>query len=427
MIAKISKGENLFGAISYNQQKVDKENGKVLLTNKIAETSDNQYTTNHFIRHFQPYLAANIKTEKPVRHISLNPDPTDKVSDDNFRKMAEQYMREMGYANQPFLVFKHTDIERTHIHIVTTCVELSGKKIPDRFDHKRSMDICRKLEKEFRLKPATEQKSNKQDLIFKVVEFNKGNIKSQVASVIRYLPKHYQFQTIGSYNALLSLFNITAEKVTGEYEGRQKNGLVYFALNGQGEKVGKPFKSSLFGKEAGLQHLEGLFQMQKELFPKYPSKGALKQTIETALNISGSIKSFKEQLISQGINVVIRRNEDNRIYGVTFIDHQSKTVWNGSQLSKDLSANAINKRFNDITVTQQESNNEKAVYRNKEIERDHPENKPHELFEFLNGESKLDDGFMESFSFIPQNQGEDYEELDFARRMKKKNRRKKRD
>ena len=427
MIAKIGKGENLFGAISYNQQKVDKENGKVLLTNKIAETSDNQYTTNHFIRHFQPYLAANIKTEKPVRHISLNPDPTDKVSDDNFSKMAEQYMREMGYANQPFLVFKHTDIERTHIHIVTTCVELSGKKIPDRFDHKRSMDICRKLEKEFRLKSATEQESNKQDLIFKAVEYNKGNIKSQVASVIRYLPKHYQFQTIGSYNALLSLFNITSEKVTGEYEGRQKNGLVYFALNGQGEKVGKPFKSSLFGKEAGLQHLDGLFQKQKQRLPKHPSKVALKQTIETALHISSSIKSFKEQLISEGINVVIRRNEDNRIYGVTFIDHQSKTVWNGSQLSKDLSANAINKRFNVITVTQQESNNEKAVYRNEEVERDHPENKPHELFEFLNSESKLDDGFMESFSFIPQTQGEDYEELDFARRMKKKNRRKKRD
>jgi hypothetical protein len=79
-------------------------------------------------------------------HISLNPDPKDKVSDDKFREMAEQYMREMGYGEQPFVVFKHTDIDRSHIHIVSVCVDEEGKKISDKFEKMRSMNVCRELE-----------------------------------------------------------------------------------------------------------------------------------------------------------------------------------------------------------------------------------------------------------------------------------------
>lgn len=42
--------------------------------------------------------------------------------------MACQYMNEMGYGEQPFIVFKHTDIDRNHIHIVSVCVDEQGKK-----------------------------------------------------------------------------------------------------------------------------------------------------------------------------------------------------------------------------------------------------------------------------------------------------------
>ena len=46
-------------------------------------------------------MSANIKTEKTVRHISWNPDPNDKVSDQQFTEMAQEYMERMGYSNQP--------------------------------------------------------------------------------------------------------------------------------------------------------------------------------------------------------------------------------------------------------------------------------------------------------------------------------------
>ena len=161
MIAKIGKGSNMYGAILYNQQKVDKENGAVLLLNKIPDTVDGRYSVAYFNKCFEPYLSANIKTEKTVRHISLNPDPSDKVSDEQFAEMAKEYMERMGYGNQPYIVFKHTDIDRTHIHIVSTCVGIDGKKIPDDYDHPRSMAICRDLEQKYNMPKATEKRKNK--------------------------------------------------------------------------------------------------------------------------------------------------------------------------------------------------------------------------------------------------------------------------
>lgn len=413
MIAKIGKGMNIFGAVSYNQLKVDKENGKVLLVHKIPESVDGNFTVAQICRAFDPYLIANNKTEKPARHISLNPDPSDKVSDDRFMLMAEQYMKEMGYASQPYIVYKHTDIERTHIHIVTTCVQLDGSKIPDSYDHHRSMAVCRNLEKAFGLKPNSEKTEQHEKPFFKPVDYSKGDVKSQMAAVIRYLPKYYSFPNLGTYNALLLLFNVTAEQISGEASGVTKKGLVYFALDGKGEKAGKPFKSSLFGKHAGLDHLEKHFEKSKMLMAKHPSRTILKNSIEAAIHMEKDESDFKRQLLEQGINVVVRRNNEGRIYGITFIDHESRSVWNGSQLGKNLSANVFNDWWNNSIKIDSDT-----VPINK-LSPSSVNNDEKDPFGFL--APIRNEGLFEALGgLLPDSQGEDYEERDFENRMKKK-------
>ncbi len=416
MIAKIGKGMNIFGAVSYNQLKVDKENGKVLLAHKIPEPVDGNFTVAQICRAFDPYLIANNKTEKPVRHISLNPDPSDKVSDDRFLQMAEQYMKEMGYATQPYIVYKHTDIERTHIHIVTTCVQLDGSKIPDSYDHHRSMAACRNLEKAFGLKPASEKTEQHEKPIFKPVDYIKGDVKSQMAAVIRYLPKYYNFPNLGTYNALLSLLNSTAEPISGEANGVAKKGLVYFALDANGEKTGKPFKSSLFGKYAGLDYLEKHFEKSKMLMAKHPSRTILKNSVEAAMHMANGESDFKRQLLEQGINVVVRRNSQGRVYGITFIDHESRSVWNGSQLGKNLSANVFNNWWNNGIKSDSDT-----VQINK-LSPSPVNNDEKDPFGFLT--PGRNSGVLDALGdLLPDSQGEDYEERDFENRMKKKRKR----
>lgn len=419
MIAKIGRGSNLFGALAYNQLKVDNENGEVLLMNNMIETKDGNYTVAQLAKSFEPYLIANKNTEKTTLHISLNPDPKDKVSDEDFVQIAQEYMNAMGFGEQPFVVFKHTDINRTHIHIVSIGVDEMGKKISDKFEKRKSMKICREIERKYKLSNVADKKLAQKEQIFSPIDYQEGNIKSQMASVIRSISNYYQFQTVGEYNALLSLYNISSEKVDKIEHGIVKNGLLYFALNDQGEKVSQPFKASVFGKDAGLRALDSHFLKSKETLKLSSSNKTLKAALTLVMKTKPTEIEFKNKLHEMGISTVVRRNATGRIYGITFIDHESKSVWNGSRLGKEYSANAYNQIWNEDTNQKEQLNNdvEKLIGipgKSKISEYDIP----HELFDFLrdNSDSKID----EFGSLLPESQGEDYEELDFENKMKKK-------
>lgn len=423
MIAKIGRSGNLYGALAYNQLKVQHEDGTILSINGIIETASGHYSAAQLAQSFAPYLIANRNTEKHTLHISLNPDPKDRVSDGKFREMAEEYMREMGYGDQPFVVFKHTDIDRSHIHIVSVCVDGQGRKISDKFEKMRSMAVCRELERKHGLVPATDKGQRQEDRIFRPVDHRAGDVKSQMASVIRHLPDYYRYQTLGEYNALLSLFNINAEKVEVEWQGNRRQGLLYIPLDEKGERAGHPLKASLFGRSAGLPALELHFAKSKEDLKKHPAKPTLQAAVTIVLKATSDEQGFKKQLVGEGINVVVRRNDAGRIYGMTFIDHNSKSVWNGSRLGKELSANAFNDYWNNSIRPEI---NEPVLRQPEILKADDvvlPAEEPHRLFDFLNTNEKHEHGLIEALGgLLPEARGEDYEERDFASSMRKKRR-----
>ncbi|WP_426278579.1 conjugal transfer protein MobB [Chryseobacterium sp. S-02] len=419
MIAKIGRSSNLFGTLSYNNLKVEEEKGEILLTNKMIETPNGQYTVSQLSKSFESYLFANRNTEKHTLHISLNPDPKDNVSDEKYRQMAQQYMQEMGYGEQPFVVFKHTDIDRSHIHIVSLCVDEEGKKISDNFEKVRSMKICRELEKQFGLISALEKENKVNSPIFKAVDYKRGDIKSQIASAIRHISSQYQFQSLGEYNALLSLYNITAEKVEGELHGHSQRGLLYFPTDRKGKKTGHPFKASLFGKKAGFDSLEKYFESCRAKMKSLPVREKLKEKIVLILQSSNNEKSFIKKLQKEGIETVIRKNDQGRIYGMTFIDHQSKTVWNGSRLGKECSANAFNDKWNNSSKVANEEMKDQQTFSPKLTQ---------DSNHLFNAIENSGDSFFESFrGILPTLSDEnDYEEIEFANRMKKRKIRKRR-
>lgn len=421
MIAKISHGSTIMGALLYNFQKVDIGKGAILHTQNICQAPDGGTSPSLAYRSFEPYLLANRNTEKPSLHISINPDPRDNVDDGRYLAMASEYMNEMGYGSQPFLVFKHTDIERTHIHIVSINVDGQGKKISDAFEHKRSMAVCRALEHRYGLRCADKgQEDFKQD-IFRPVDCTKPDIKHQIAAVVRYLPEYYSYQSIGAYNAILSLFNITVQEVTGELNGSPRQGLVYFALDTEGNKAGHPIKASRMGPGAGHAALLSHFDRSNLRLKDTLLKSTLKNTIELAMHSSKDENDFKTQLKEQGINVVPRRNSDGRIYGITFVDHCSRSVWNGSQLSKGLSANVFEQWWSKANspLWNEGAGSIGIKYEMKEQYIADPAQNT--TLPDRDNQNMLE-GIMGLL--MPGGYGEDPEELEFARRIRKKKRKK---
>ena len=354
MVAKISSGNSIYAALSYNLEKVDTNHANVIFTNQMQDSSSGVYDMSACLRSFESRLMANQKTEKPVLHLSLNPDPKDVLSDESLSNIAEEYMQKMGYGSQPYIVFKHEDIDRRHLHIVSLRVDCEDKKINDKFEHRRSMNVCRELEQKYGLIPA-DQKQRREGLPLKPIEPENGDIKHQIANVIRPIAKNYHFQSLKEYRALLSLYNIGVEDVRGEVNGKPYKGLVYSALNSRCEKVGNPFKSSLFGKSVGMDALEKRIEKSAEIIKNKKLKECSKQVISAAMQQTKNRTGFEEALEKQGISAIFRTNDEGRIYGATFIDHEQKYVFNGSRLGKEFSANVFNELFNGKSNTNAEA------------------------------------------------------------------------
>ena len=344
MVAKINIGSNLYGALAYNQEKVDEGLGKILGANLVFEPTDGKFNVSECIDDFMQFVPAHFRTEKPVFHVSINPHPDDRLTDEQLTDIGREYMERLGYGNQPYLIFKHEDIGREHIHIVSLRVDSDGKKIDGYKEHERSKEITEHLERKYNLNPAEGQKRSEQWELTPV-DASKGDLKKQIAAVIKPLASMYHFQSMGEYKAVLSLYNINVEELKGEVKGKPYRGLLYSAMDNEGNKVGNPLKSSIFGKSVGYDGLEKRMEKSAERIKSKNLKAHTLKAVSEAKQGSQSESEFRAKLRQQGIDVLFRRNDEGRIYGATFIGHTTRTVLNGSRLGKDYSANVFNNLY----------------------------------------------------------------------------------
>ncbi len=339
MVAKISLGNSLYGSLVYNGEKINKEHGRVLDTNKLYNDGTGTINIQRVFEDFKRWMPQATKAEKTMMHISLNPHPDDRLSEAQYIQIAHEYMEKMGFAEMPYLVVKHEDIGRHHIHIVALRVRPDGSAIDSKNNYYRSKEITRELEKKYGLHTAERQKITP-DMPIKKIDPN-GDIKRQVANTVKMVGMRYKFQTLGEYNAILSLYNIRCEEADGRVNGREYHGLVYFATDDEGMTIASPFKASRLGKFAGRDAIEQRYERAKEKIDVRPTK----RKVAAVMEQSSGKDDFIARLKAENIDLVLRYTNDSRIYGATYIDHNTHTVLNGSRLGKEFSANAIEKWF----------------------------------------------------------------------------------
>ncbi len=344
MVAKINVGNSLYGALAYNGEKINKEEGRLLTTNRIYNDGTGTVDIHRAMEDFLAFMPTQSRVEKPVVHISLNPHPDDVLTDTELQDIAREYLEKLGFGNQPYMVYKHEDIDRHHLHIVTVRVDENGKSIDTRNNFYRSKQITRELEQKYGLHNA-DRRQQRQDNPLHRVDVSAGDVKKQVGNTVKALNRQYRFQTMGEYRALLSLYNVTVEEVRGEVRGREYHGLVYSATDGTGNKVGNPFKSSLFGKSVGYEAVQGKFARSKKEIKDRKLADVTKRTVLSVLDSTHRKERFIDTLKEKGIDTVFRYTEEGRIYGATFIDHRTGCVLNGSRMGRELSANALQEHF----------------------------------------------------------------------------------
>ena len=343
MIAKFSSTENLGGALGYNFKKVEKGEASILLAQGLYQNKEGTYTMAEVFADMQALIPEKCRTKKMVFHCSLNPHPDENLSDETLMQIAKEYMEALGYGKQPYIVFKHNDIAREHIHIVSLRVDSRGQKINDRFEKRRSKKITDALETRFGLIPSSKV-TDKAIKETPKVDIGKGNIKEQVANVVRTVLKHYRFCSLGELNAILSKYNLAVEEVKTEFRGKKYDGQVYVPTDDKGNKVSTPINASDIGRGVGYTAVQNRMQKSKQAIKPLISiiRYRVLQTMRTSPKTE---EELQQRLEEQGLRVFIRKNESGRIYGITFIDDKEGIALNGSRLGKGYAANVFNAYF----------------------------------------------------------------------------------
>ncbi len=346
MVAVINTGNSISRTLNYNEQKVQQKKAKCLGAFNYPKDVNhlNFHEKLNMVKH-QAELNENVKRNSV--HISLNFDPSDRLDEGKLLIIAERYMKVIGFEQQPYLVYQHNDAGHPHIHIVSIKVNRDGSRIDmQNMGRNQSRKACEVLENEFKL---TKAKGRKQQISTAInpspkVVYGKSETKRAIANVLERVLPNYLYTSLPELNAILKEFNVRAEKGNTTSRIYKNNGMIYHALNDSGKPTGIPIKASLFYNNPGLKFLESRFKENES--KRIPHKARLKNIVDVALLQQKhlTLQNFIEALKKTGIQVVLRQNDQGIHYGITYIDHMTKAVFNGSDLGKQYSIKAILKR-----------------------------------------------------------------------------------
>jgi hypothetical protein len=158
MIGKVITGKSFGGCIRYVVQKQD----AVIMD----AAGVRMHEVNQIINDFNLQRKYNPNLGQAVGHIALSwsINDLDKLNDEVMVNMAKEYLQKMKIKETQYLIVKHKDKEHPHLHIVYNRVDNNGKTIPDNFQKRRNVEVCRDmtLKHGFYISPGKEQVNRKQ-------------------------------------------------------------------------------------------------------------------------------------------------------------------------------------------------------------------------------------------------------------------------
>ena len=351
MVVKIKSPHSLKRVLNYNEKKVQKGQAECINAgNYLLEPRQMKF--HHKLERLQNLITLNERTKKTnTLHISLNFDPSEKHSKELLTSIAQTYMDKIGFGKQPYLVYQHTDAGHPHIHIVTTNIQADGKRIDTYNIGRNQSEKARKeIEQDFGLVKAQGKKNQPLGEISPVnvqkAQYGKSETRRSITNVLDAVINQFKYTSLAELNAILKQYNVVADR--GNEKGRiyRTNGLLYKLLDEKGNKIGVPIKASLIYSQPTLKNLEKKFTENE--IKRQPDKQKLKTAVDWVLAKSpGNLKEFTAALLKDKIQTVLRQNNDGLVYGITFIDYRSKSVFNGSDLGKQYSIAGIQQKLND--------------------------------------------------------------------------------
>lgn len=348
MVAVIKPGHSMHRIFNYNENKVKEGVAECIGAENFPLNADEMS-----LKIKLDYLLKRIELRENVKrnsvHISLNFDPSEThLSKEKLMEIANVYMQKLGFGEQPYLVYQHHDAGHPHIHIVTTNIQSNGNRIDLHHLGIRKSEPARKeIEKVFGLVVADAHARREafklKPIDVKKVQYGRTETKRAITNVLDAVLLKYHYTSLPELNAVLKQYNVLADRGSEQSRIFQGGGLVYRILDEGGKPVGVPIKASDFYNKPTLKFLEEKYTPNDA--QSQPFKSRVKNEIDRLfIGKTPTLDELAKQLERTGIHVALRQNDAGLIYGITYVDHQTKSVFNGSALGKQYSAKAIQER-----------------------------------------------------------------------------------
>ena len=349
MVAIIKTGHSIRAMLNYNENKIKEGKAECIGQGNYPVDAE-RLTYAMKLNRLEKQCKLNENVKRHAVHISLNFDPSEaSLPKEKLLEIAENYMEKIGFGQQPYLIYQHHDAGHPHLHITSINVQATGKRIAMNDIGKDESEPARKeIEQAFNLIKAENQKKKeyKPEPVSVRVQYGKAETKKAIENVLHFVVNNYKYTSLPELNAVLKLYNIVADKGTENSRVAKHNGLLYHALDVKGNRVGVPIKASHFYDKPTLKNLEKKFAAND--IKRQTDKIRIKNAIDVAFLKNNIIilPQLVKQLQKDGIDTVLRQNAEGFVYGVTFVDHKTKSVFNGSNIGKEYSAKRLQDKCN---------------------------------------------------------------------------------
>ena len=354
MVAVIHAGKSLKNILHYNEQKVHLGKAELLGATHFAKDTQLLLSKDK-IGTFQKLTSLNHRTKTNAVHISLNFDSSDRLNNEKLEKIADSYLKQIGFAEQPYLVYQHNDAGHPHLHIVTTNIKGDGSRISLHNIGRVQSEVARqKIEQEFGLLPAQRQKKaiTMKPLNVLKAEYGKSETKEAIQRVLDAVLLSYKYTSVDELNSVLKAYNVLADRGGEKSRMYKHEGLVYRILNQGGKKVGAPIKASLLHDKPTLAFLQAKFIQNGE------AKQGHQVRVKNAVDLffvkhpNATFQTLQQALEKQQISLTIQQNKTAITQGLTYVDHKTKCVFSNGELGLRYSATGIQQRCNGTTLVQ---------------------------------------------------------------------------
>ncbi|KUJ59487.1 relaxase [Flavobacteriaceae bacterium CRH] len=360
MVAIIKTGYAIQKVFYYNENKVKENVAECIGAGNYPIDVDKMGPTVKLNR-FLKQLELNENVKRNSVHISINFDPSENYSKEKLMAVADSYMEKIGFSQQPYLVYQHHDSGHPHIHLISINVQRDGTRIDmQNIGKNRSEPARKEIEESFGLVKAQE---NKNSLDFQIkpitsgkIQYGRSESKKAITNVLGQVLSSYKYTSLPQLNAVLKQYNVLADRGNEDSRMFKAKGLMYRILDENGKPIGVPIKASLFSNKPTLKFLEEKFASNTT--NQVSDIRRVKNAIDMAFfKAQISITELVQLLEKEGINTVFRKNAEGLLYGITYVDHTTKCVFNGSTLGKQYSAKAIQERCTSINQEEQKMPN----------------------------------------------------------------------